>query len=749
MKRRDFLKLSATATVGTVIFQACDFDWDKLGDGSPDREFKIESPNLIPEDYLFGGDAWYASAAPDSAGGPGIIVRVFEGRAKKVEGNPNHPANAGKLGARGQAMVQDLYHPDRISAPMRRTGDRGTGQFEEITWDEALDELVSRLQSVPADQIVALTAPLNGAQRQISDRFFTGIGAERVPYQILDQGTLREALNRVFGSNQLPAINIANSQFMLSFGTDFLHTWISPVQFGQGFGAMRRHSEESPRGYFWHVESRYSGTGAAADRWIPVRPGAEGTLALAIAGVIQDEGIASGNADAFSQVTGGATLPSVEEAAELTGVPAETIQEMARRLATEGPGVVLGGASAGAHTNGLANLTAIYALNLLIDTTDVLTANVFPDDLAELAPDEPVAPDAIRTLVDRMSGGNVGLLLVHDANPVYGLPSNTGIADALGQVETIISFARYIDDTTAHADLILPDSTPLEGWGTVIPTPQPGFPTVGFQQPVVQPFYDTRQFTDVLLSVAEEIGGATLEQLPWTTTQDAVRETAELLRQRGPGNITATDSAAGFWVELLQAGVWANAEEGNQELGQPGGALPDVGAPEFAGNPEEYPFYLVPFEHPSLGAGEHSHLPWMQALPEPITTVVWSSWVELSEETADELGLGFGDYALVTTTGGQAEVRVYVVPAAQADTLAIPMGQGHMFNTRYAEGRGINVLDLVDPIRDAETGALAWAATRAQIEKASGSRSLARMEGVVKAEAPEEYPIVRVTPNPA
>ena len=103
----------------------------------------------------------------------------------------------------------------------------------------------------------------------------------------------------------------------------------------------------------------------------------------------------------------------------------------------------------------------------------------------------------------------------------------------------------------------------------------------------------------------------------------------------------------------------------------------------------------------------------------------------------------------VEAPAGEAELRVYIVPSAQRDTLAIPMGRGHMFFTRYAEGRGINVLDLVDPLTDSETGSLAYAATRARIETASGKNRFAKMEGAVKAEAPEEYPIVRVTPNPA
>ncbi len=746
MRRRDFLKLSATTTAGVVLFQACEIsDW---GDGSPKSEFKVQSPHDIAEDYLWGNDAWYATVNPDTGESAGIIVRVFEGRAKKVEGNPNHPLNRGVLNARGQAMLQDLYHPDRIREPMRLVGTRGSGNYEPIRWDDAINELVSTLQGAQADQTLAITAPLSGALKQVVDLFVTGVGGSRVAFQTLEQSAVREGARRVFGTEMLPKPDIANSRFVLSFGADWLHTWVSPLQLAQGYAGLRKHSADSPRGDVYHIESRLSGTGTSADKWVPVIPGTEGLLAMAIASAILEGGNASG-ADAFNAVMGGVTLPSPEDAAASTGVAPDVIREIAERFAGETPSVAFGGGSAAAHVNGTANMTAIYALNLLVGNVNqpggLLLNSPLSGDLEPFNPDTPISAGDWQGIIDQLSGGQISTLLVHEANPVYGLPRKLDIQTAMRSVGKIISFSRYLDETSVMADLILPDHVPLESWGSAVPQMMPGYPTIGFMQPAVLRFYDTYSFPDVLLSAAEELGLA--DSMPWATFQDVVKAQSELLRNSGAGNIAGTQDAPTFWTELLQTGVWMN-EDAEPAAAGGGEAAPTEIQPEYSGDEGEYPFYLVPYEAVALGAGEFSHLPWLQALPDPMTTAVWNSWVELNPETAEKMEVGTGDYVRVTSPAGEADVRVYVNRTTAPNVAAIPMGQGHDFFTRYAEGRGINVLDLVDTLTDRETGTLAWGATRVKLERLGHFEKLPVLEGTAEPESPEDYEIIRRTRTP-
>ncbi|CAN5741741.1 molybdopterin-dependent oxidoreductase [soil metagenome] len=745
MRRRDFLKLSATSAAGAIIFQACDFsDW---GDGDPAEEFKIESPRDTPEDYLFGNDAWYATVFADSAEAPGVIVRVFEGRAKKIEGNPNHPVNNGKLNARGQAMLQDLYHPDRLRAPMRRTGPGGIANFTEMSWNEAFDALAETVRGSQGSALF-ITEPLSGALKQVVDAFVEGIGGERIVYEPLEEAALREAVNRVFGSSQIPFADIGNAQTVLSFGADWLHTWISPVQYSQGYASLRRDTEDSPRGVIYHVDTTINGTSGAADRWVPVNPGYEGMLAMAIAGVLIDDGLAA-DTGAFDAVVGGAAPPSLEDAASQTGVPAEMIREIADRLANHGPSVVFGGGSAGAHTNGVANLTAIYALNVLLGSVNTtgglhLTTEL-GGPLEGLERDAGASDQAWRDMMGRIQGGEFSTVFINQANPVYSLPWGEELGIALRSADNVVSFSRYIDETSVQADLLLPGQTALEIWNSVAPAVSPGYPVVGFQQPVVLRFYDTQPVGDVLLTIAEEVGLA--EALPWATMQEVVREQAEALRTGSAGNIQAADDPAQYWTELVQTGVWMDS--GASQADPAGsGTMTAVEPPAYSGSDEEFPFHLVPYESTSLGAGQYANLPWMQALPDPITTVTWASWANLNTETAEELEVSTGDIVRVTTPAGELEIQAYVNPATPPNVVAIPMGQGHTHYTRYAEGRGVNVMKLVDPeMRDAETGALAWAATRANVQRVPGGfKKLPRMEGTVEMVAPEDYQVVRIVP---
>jgi anaerobic selenocysteine-containing dehydrogenase len=162
-------------------------------------------------------------------------------------------------------------------------------------------------------------------------------------------------------------------------------------------------------------------------------------------------------------------------------------------------------------------------------------------------------------------------------------------------------------------------------------------------------------------------------------------------------------------------------------------------------NSSEYPFHLIPFPHNTLGDGHAAHLPWLQAAPDPLTSVTWRSWVELNPRTAAQLGVGEGDLVAVETPAGRAELPVYVNPAAPPDVLGIPLGQGHIGYGRWAAGRGANPLDLLSPLVDEATGALAYAATRARLMPLGRRANLPKLEGTVPAYQIPDAEVLKVT----
>ena len=324
LSRREFLKLGGGSGAGAAILAAC---------RPAVREFLAQSPVRLPEDMVSGVDNWYATLCGECGAGCGVVARLVEGRVKKLEGNPAHPVNAGKLCVRGQAGVQALYHPDRIRRPMRAVGGRGSGSFEEITWDQALDTLQGQLRELRdvggADTVVLATDPVNSHLGAVVSRFVNAYGGVHAPFEPMDQMVLRAAMARVFGTDLIPDFDLENTKYLLSFGADFLMGWVSQVRHSSGYGEFRQGAGRE-RGTFVHVDSRFSGTATNADEWVPVRPGSEGKLALSIAHVIVREGLGDGQAaEALFGSDPAAALGaySPEGVSDATGVPGRTDRE--------------------------------------------------------------------------------------------------------------------------------------------------------------------------------------------------------------------------------------------------------------------------------------------------------------------------------------------------------------------------------------------------------------------------------------
>ncbi|MBI4202982.1 MAG: molybdopterin-dependent oxidoreductase [Chloroflexi bacterium] len=740
--RRKFLKWSSVGALGAVVFGGCTI---------PESALLVQSPVRMPEDLVSGLEAWYATSCGQCGAGEGIIVRVIEGRAIKIEGNPDHPVSRGKSVAMCQAGLQSLYNPARLRAPMKLTGSRGSGQYQEITWEEAYAEVVDSLRSADPARVALMTEPLRGTLGMMAGKFMEAYGGQHLGYEALERTTLKAAVQQVFGAERLPDFDIDHSDYILSFGADFLSSWLSPTRYNRGYGEFRQGGNE--RGTLIQVESRFSMTAANADKWVFVRPGREGEVAVSIAYVLMTEYAGAIDAAAANALTGGqgATVLGTftpEAVAQTSGVSAERIRELAKALAEHPNSIVLGGGSAGATSNGLSNLKAIYSLNHLIGSVGRSGGVVFnpASPLGDLPAEGKAGPfEEWQGLADRMRGGQVQVAMVHGANPAYGLPTAVGFEEALNGAGKIISFSSFMDETTRWADLILPDHVYLESWGDDVPEPGPGYQVVTFQQPVVRPLYRTRAFGDSLLAVAKELGSSVAAALPWATMKEAVQETALKLQALARGSVQSGD-ARSFWNAVLQRGGWWDLDAKGERPAEGPPALPtNAVEPRFEGPTSGASFFLVPFVSNSLGDGKGANLPWLQAAPDPVTTVVWHTWVELSMSKAQELGIKEGDELEIEGAGGRRIVaKAYLHPGVSPDVVCIPTGQGHThygdflvgpdvsrFQNGVGTGRGPNVFAPLAAAKVEGSGALAWAANRVSIRKTGNSGRLAKLEGPV------------------
>ena len=144
---------------------------------------------------------------------------------------------------------------------------------------------------------------------------------------------------------------------------------------------------------------------------------------------------------------------------------------------------------------------------------------------------------------------------------------------------------------------------------------------------------------------------------------------------------------------------------------------------QFDGAPADYPFHFLPYASQAFLDGSLAHLPWMQELPDPLTSAMWSSWVEINPKTAERLKIAPGDVVEIRSQHGSIRASAVVSPGLAPDVIAMPVGQGHETFTRYASGRGANPVSILAPVVERETGTLAWAATRVHISRAGGDTS--------------------------
>jgi anaerobic selenocysteine-containing dehydrogenase len=374
--------------------------------------------------------------------------------------------------------------------------------------------------------------------------------------------------------------------------------------------------------------------------------------------------------------------------------------------------------------DGAAAQAAVQALNLLSGQLGQ-PGGVFlsePSFGENFAPPSLSSYSEVERLVADMSAGRVQVLMVHSTNPVFELPPAAGFKEALANVPVVISFSPTVDETAAQANLILPDRTNLEGWGYHVPA-LADRRLVTSQQPVMRPLYDTRASVDVLLALAQALGGAVREALPWPNEVDFLRET---VNQLNDGSV----SPEVFWARWRRrGGQWApEPEMVSPSVSGEFDALLAVTAPDARAEDADHPFHLYLYPSISLYDGRGANKAWLQETPDPMTTVSWQTWIEVHPHTAEELGLESDDIVRVISPEGEVRAIVYVYPTIMEGVVAMPIGQGHENYGRFAQNRGSNPVRLLVTVVEEETGALAWEATRVRIEPTGERKQLARLE---------------------
>jgi anaerobic selenocysteine-containing dehydrogenase len=555
-------------------------------------------------------------------GGCGLIARTLDGELAGIAGNKLHPVNRGRLCPKAFGGLQLLYDTNRLKGPMARSGDRG--RFRAIGWDEALSMVSTRLSELRTKGLAHTVMILGGQYRGYRDmlwrRFAESYGTPnytRVRCFSPEKPALAHRLMQ--GVTSPLSYNLAESQFILSFGAGLLESWTGPVHTSQAFARLRR-SPERPRGMLVQVEPRRSATAIKADRWIPIEPGTDGVLALGIANVLIREGLfdeafVEQHTFGFDDWVDGSGQEHIGfknlvlreygllTVSAATRVPVKSILEIARNLGAMRPAVIVGERGPAYGPDDLHTRMAIHSLNALVGNIGIPGGLLIQGDLP-LAPFPGVNLDAAATrgnaqpridgagekdylfvsdtpqlLPERISSGTpypVSALFLYATNPLANHPAKEALAKALRKVPFIVSFSPFLDESSSVADLILPDHTYLERWQDDQMTHLTGFTCFSVAQPASKPLYQTRNTADVVLDISHALGGTVAANLPWKKFEDMIRDGARGLYEAHRGYVVSEPAQEaltrvleregywqpefkdfdGFWDALIQRGAW-------------------------------------------------------------------------------------------------------------------------------------------------------------------------------------------------
>lgn len=615
--RRSFLKLAGFSTVLATVLNSCEKPVHKA------------IPYLIkPEEITPGKSNHYASSYFDGEEFCSILVKSRDGRPIKIEGNPASPLSHGGTSARVQASVLSLYDNDRYHGPLK--------DGKETTWETADSEITAKLNEISArgGNIVLLTSTVISptAEHILGGFLATYPKARHITYDTASCSAILQANEQTFGIRALPSLRIDKSTLIVSFGADFLGTWISPIEFTAQYAALRRmHDNQAPLIRHIQFETGLSLTGTNADERFAIKPSEEPALITALWHALNGHEGQSGPMH-------------------------EVIVRIAKELGeARGKSLVVSGSNdveVQLLVNHINNLLGNYGNTLDLSLPSLVRKGVDADIIG---------------LAEEMNAGRVDALLVINTNPVYHYPDAGKFTEGLKKTALTVSLATSGDETASLCGYVCPSSHYLESWGDAMPVA--GHYTL--QQPLINPIFQTRQWEESLLS--------------WSGKKIAMQDA---LKEYWEENLQPMQQEKkrfyDFWVNVLQQGIFVPAA--------PSSAHPVLrGSVTLPATAESKGFELEIYQPVAIATGRHANNPWLQEMPDPVSKAVWENYAAISPKFAAEQGLE--DFDVIEIDGG-ISLPVLIQPGQAFGTLSIAMGYGRQKAGKVADGMGVNAFPL-------------------------------------------------------
>jgi len=667
MDRRTFLKTAGFG--GISVAYGCKSNYDK----------DIFSLVTAPEDFVTGQAKWYASTCMECPAGCGVIAKNREGRVIKLEGNPSHPVNQGKLCIRGQAGLQSVYDPDRLMMPQLKVNQA----FKSISFNQAFDILKEKMQTSSkkeSNSIKMLTgitsAPLSTLFSKVLKTLNSSPAAMYEPYS---HDSLKAAHKALFSKSMLPSFHMEKADFILSFGADFIETWLSPVEYIRKFKTMHA-VKQGKKGIFIHAGPYMSLTAANADKFLPVTAGREYMVALGIMRWILE---AKTNAhlpdkllEELKAITAEYDTITIEKN---TGLPEKDQKLLAQTLLASDRPLVLGSAGTTNKETSFALDMAVTIINLMLDK-DLSLYDFEKRHNVENVMTAKETADFFKTA----AGDGTDLFLFYNTNPLFTFPSNNYLTRIFDRDDIFkVSFSNFMDETSKSADLVFPVQLPLETWDSY----ESSTTCISTLQPAMGKLTQAPCIGDVFLELSS----------PQQQFDDYYQYVADYLYAN------LNEKTKLHFIQTIQnGGIFPSGKKSQTQKLSPGkesidkyslSVLKQTIALIKGFEKKGLKFLAVPSIR--LYDGRGANKSWLNEIPDPLTNIAWETMLMINPSTLEKYGFKHGDILSIEAENNTIAAPVYSYKGVVPELIVMQIGQGHKAYGRYAKGFGSNPIHLL------------------------------------------------------
>ena len=629
LSRRKFLALlgASAAIAGT----ACT-DYRDKGE--------IVPYNIKPEEITVGKPNFYASTCTACSNACGILIKTREGRPVKVDGNPDHPVNRGKICAKGQASILNLYDPERLKTPL--IGRNST--FNEISWKDADSDIINALAAANGKEIAIVTNPIKSPTTlKVIEDFKVKYPTTKVySYSLFNYDIKNSAWQKTFGSGKYPLIQWNEAKVIVSLESDFLGVDGNKIENSRLF-AEGRDVETKSFNRLYCIDSTLTITGNNADYRLRLRPEAQFEFVMSIMNELSSKG-------AFN-LSINASGYSLSKFATKYNLKKKVLDQLVKDLTSnKGKSIVDAGSSLSENVH--------VAVNLLNEALG--NSTMFRSDSSVNTFIENSSVQEMESLIQKMNNGNVAAVIHFDCNPVYHLAQDFGYKKTLAKVGLIVTLSERENETTFVSKYVLPINHNFESWGDA----KTRTGVISLQQPVIAPLNSTRQKESILLT--------------WINGKsDSFNETLyhEYLMKNWESKIYPTLNSKldfkRFWFGALHDGIVITNETAPTSRTFNSGV-----ASLLTQTSSVKGFTLIVKENYKLADGSFSHNGWMQELAHPVSKIMWDNYAALSEKTCKDLGVKNNDLIEVKVGNRKLSLPVFMQAGTADEVIIIESGFG-------------------------------------------------------------------------